>query len=350
MARGLSDEVIKVINEEEKFNCLRDIFKEAKLGTIRNNPLLVCLRDNKIDVYYNGCPTINIDVKGGMLNGSIGKSYTLEEIENNDIKVNKESNKNSSNYRIYEEDINICTIDKMTKFVRGKNERAVQQQIIMCNNETPNAEWYCVDMEYNSGKYGEFDIIAISRKENSCGKHEIIIVELKEVHKSPDKKGKMKAVTGSMNGGEGESGIYDHFINFERFLRDSSNVQNLKESILSILKNKSALGLCDDEIAELGFKLTIEAIEEPKIVFLTYCRDDTMQTAKNTFKNKVFGDNAGRTIETIKKFLEQGNKNIKEYPVTLYRCVFKKDEVVGPIFNDLEISEAKNIFDEEAYK
>ena len=350
MARGLSLDVIKVINEDDKFYCLRNIFEEAMQGTNRDKPLLVCLRDNKIDIYYNGCSTINIDVKGGMLSGNISKSYTLEEIEENDIKIQKESNKKSSTYQIREDDINVCTIDKMTNFVRGKNERAVQQQIIMCNNESAYTEWYCVDMEYNTGEYGEFDIVAVSKKENSCGKYEMIIVELKEVHKSPNKKGGMTPVTGSMNGGDGESGIYDHFINFEGFLNDSSSVKNLKESIINILKNKSELGLCDDEISGLSSRLTIESLGEPQFVFLTYCRDDTMSTAKNTFKNKVFGDNAGRTIKTIKKFLEQENKNIKEIPTNLYRCIFKKDEVVGPIFNDINITEAKNIFDEEAYK
>lgn len=354
MARGLSDEVIKVINEEEKFNCLRNIFKEAKLGTIRNNPLLVCLRDNKIDVYYNGCPTINIDVKGGMLNGSIGKYYTLEEIENNDIKVNKESNKNSSNYRIYEEDINICTIDKMTKFVRGKNERAVQQQIIMCNNETPNAEWYCVDMEYNSGKYGEFDIIAISRKENCKGKHELAVIELKvgyramgtnekdlpEGFKDKSKLLENESEWSSVKG----SGITGHFSKFIGFLNDEQKVEELKEDVLKIIETYYKTPLCDDnvkKIYEAGKKKAI-IFDEPKIIFLNY----TDAKSKLASLKKGFINNVTENDYSIKKVW---NGDILKKYNDRFLCVFR-DKEYGSIFSDIEISEAKNLFDVEAYR
>lgn len=349
MARGLEKQTIDFINNDSKAIGLRGILAEAKNGLNRANPLLICFRkrENKdnIDIYYKGRTTINIDINKDGLSASISPDYTKDELDKNDVRIVK-----GTKSKLFEDDISIQTVDKIAKFSRGKIEREVQQYIVMENNESTNSNWYCVDMEYETNEYGKFDIIAISKEKNENGKYEVIITELKEVHKSLDKNGAMKIRTGSMNGKENESGIYDHFIKFEQFLKDENSVKTLKESILNILNSKCALGLCDDAIIKLNSKLTIECFDEPKVVFLTYCRDNTVQTAKKTFKHKVFGDPAGRTNKTINKYLEGENKKSDCYPEGVFRCIFREDEVVGPIFSDLEISEAKNIFDKEAYK
>lgn len=362
MARGLEQQIIDFINNTNEAKGLREIFRDAKKGLCRDNPLLICFRkkENKdyIDIYYKGRTTIQVDIDKNGLSASVSKKYTKDELKNNDIKVVETS---ESANKISENDISIQTVDKMAKISRGQLEREVQQYIIMKNNENENSDWYCVDMEYETNKYGKFDIIAISKKENCKGKHELAVIELKVGY------GAMGTSTEDMrewiNSGSrllenvsewskiNGSGITGHFSKFIGFLTDEPKVEELKNDVLKIIETYYKTPLCDDnvkKIYEAGKKKAI-IFDEPKIIFLNYTNANSksistksrIDSLKNGFKRNV-----GVNQFSIKKVW---NRDILEKYNDRFLCVFR-DEEYGPIFSDVEISEAKNIFDEEAYK
>jgi len=361
MARGLEQQIIDFINNNDKAEGLRGIFREAKKGLYRDNPLLICFRkkDKKdnIDIYYKGRTTINVNINKNGLNAHVSEEYTRDELKNSNVKIVE---KFKTVNRISNEDISIQTVDKMAKISRGKVEREVQQYIIMRNNENENSDWYCVDMEYETNKYGKFDIIAVSKEKNCNGKYELAVIELKVGN------GAMGTSTKDMrewiNSGSrllenvsewskiNGSGITGHFSKFIGFLTDEPKVEELKNDVLKIIETYYKTSLCDVNVKNLyeAGKETI-IFDEPKIIFLNYT-DAISKSVPTKSKidslKEVFKNNVAKNKFSIKKVW---NCNILEKYKDRFLCIFR-DEEYGPIFSDVEISEAKNIFDEEAYK
>lgn len=126
-----------------------------------------------------------------------------------------------------------------------KNEKIAQQEIMLKNNNAEDAEWFLVDMEYSvSGNpYGRFDMIGITKKPDTNGKHRIALIELKTGTNA----------FGGANANTYGSGIAGHINNFYEFLygeggKGKDNVENLAKEIDCILSNYKAVGI---DIGEL---------------------------------------------------------------------------------------------------
>jgi len=331
--RGLSKKILQFIknSDDNVAVILRGVIKDIR-GENKNQ-FFFGIRDNSIEIYCMGARVIKINFNdsGDVTNCMTNVKYIDADFVGKSKDVIIPYNQIDDCYfcDLLERVKNYTTKEKNSETI----ERQYQQQIMLANNDSINTEWYCLDMEYNTGEYGKLDIVTISKKENNDGKYEVIIVELKVDYDA-------------MNG---DSGIYSHFVKFDKFLKNSKDSTSFKESIVNILFNKIELGLCNEQLKNLYQKFTVDDLEEPKVVFLTYCFNNIMASNKKSFKNKVF-EKDRRVKKTIKGFLTIENRSIEEFPENMYRCIFKEGDPNGPIFSDIEISEAKNIFDEEAYK
>ncbi len=166
-------------------------------------------------------------------------------------------------------------------------EKVCQQWVINMNNSNPNSEWYYVDMEYvYKGKeevkahpFGRADLIAIKRKPNEKGKHEVSFIELKVGNKSysgeEDNPQKMEALKKSLYSIDSidiklGSGLASHMVDFIHFFSENFYLEQVKREILGMLKWHKEFGLITPE-SELG-KLQNEAnIEDkPDIYIVTY--------------------------------------------------------------------------------
>ena len=107
------------------------------------------------------------------------------------------------------------------------------------------------------------------------------------------------------------------------------------------------------DFAEMVKDLTVDKISDvPEFIFLNYTRDEKVESIKSSFRNNVLGGNSLAIVKVWdENVIDQYRGSDSEIQ---FKCIFKEgfpeDEANRAIFSDVEISEAKNIFDKEAYK
>ena len=85
---------------------------------------------------------------------------------------------------------------------------------------------------------------------------------------------------------------------------------------------------------------------------MNYAKNIEVKKLRESFKNYVLGT-SDLSIAKVwnEKIIDKYNqKNSQIQFKCIFRDKFPEDEANREIFSDVEISEAKNIFDEEAYK
>ena len=111
-----------------------------------------------------------------------------------------------------------------------------------------------------------------------------------------------------------------------------------------------ALGLLAPQFSNLATDIDVVDIEvDPKVIFLLYSKEHTIQSlesVKKSFNNYVLSKNNKDAAHfTIDKIWD--DKIIAKYSTGSKKigCVFRTPEYKGPIFSDLDISEANGIFE-----
>lgn len=176
---------------------------------------------------------------------------------------------------------------------KGKvsREKILQQWIINTNN-TQDSNWYYVDMEYSMKgiAFGRFDMIAISRKPNLEGNHQIALIELKlrrdsygGFSSSDYEDEKVKKLYDEVKDGniyaskyrdmKYKSGLLGHMTNYMRFLNSSNYDKLLKKEIINFLKWHEEFGILSDDLKNIDEgSLSIK----PDIYFVTYTNVPTL--------------------------------------------------------------------------
>lgn len=160
-------------------------------------------------------------------------------------------------------------------------EKACQQWIINSNNCSADSDWYYVDMEYIYKKdeeksehpFGRADLIAVSKKPDSNGKHKIAFVELKvgtgaygisiqvpeQIKGKEERSAYREKVVNLLQNKEGfwseeikkvklGSGIASHFVDFIHYFSEETARKQLCEEIIGILDVHKKFGLIHSDI------------------------------------------------------------------------------------------------------
>ena len=207
-----------------------EAFKKSELYKLyeeHKDELFIGVRNNYLNLYYNS--------------DSIAKvTYTREEIKCEIDKYYLEGKHYSSadkGKRARVEPIEIYNhyeVIKKNSDKKKSDEKKAQSKLFLLNNQNIDSNWFCVDIEYIrqyndreekniAGFNARFDIIALSKEKP----HRVALIELKYGKKAFG----------------GESGIYKHVSDFDKFQKTGLFDSHLKYEIIEIVKSKNNLNV-----------------------------------------------------------------------------------------------------------
>lgn len=188
---------------------LSDFYK--KIYQEHKNEIIIGVRDGYINLYHNCNSIAKISCSPRPLKGEIAAYY-----------IDGISGKTKS---IFDHDLVKCyEYVREQSNSRSTSEKKAQARLFIENNNNPDSEWFCIDIEYaKTAQRGRFDIIAVSKK----APHQVALIELKY---------------GSTALG-GDSGIRIHIKDFYEFFKKTDAFNKLKSELVSIIKGLEKLGV-----------------------------------------------------------------------------------------------------------
>lgn len=271
-----------------------EIFKQTKIFKFykeHEDELALCIRNEYINIYYNGNSVCKIENSATKLKFTVNKKLLGGDDYKNILgKVIIED------YPSVDEDIiinNYATIKACIENQTKKHaEKIAQNQLFVNNNVNPNSNWFCVDLEYVKEKnkdieeynleetYGRFDIIAVSKKKP----YTVALIELKYGS---------SAIAGGIDG----SGVVGHVKNFLKFLENDTFNEHLLDEIIDIIKSYEVLGIKTpfNNVSRDDFDKT------PKICFITL--DNKGDSARGTMQRYVLDGVKGKSSSNVEKVL-----------------------------------------------
>jgi len=392
--RGLDENIIDFIKNSDKAKGLREIFESIKNGN--KEELFIGIRNNFITVYYRCLVVMEIRfhsdiIKNGYKPTSKTNRFNKPKLTKKYLKYTCLKDGDISSELICMNGIKRIK-EGIEKYIDDpdkkseKTEKKYQQNIVIVNNsKETKSKWICFDVEYTMAdeSFGRYDILAISTVPNEDGKYSIGLIEVKVDNGSygTNKKDIEELLNNKnvLEVSQGEykvelksdlqqckpkdslgSGILGHFSDYIRYINDDDYMKKYsisrfnvtKNEVVNILKNYIELGLYHEKIKNFA-SLTVDGISDiPQFVFLSYANKMKIKSIKDSFRNYVLGtSDLAVTKVWDEKVIDQYRGSDSEIQ---FKCIFKEgfpeDEANRAIFSDVEISEAKNIFDEEAYK
>jgi len=236
-----------------------------------NHELIIGVRNNYLNLYYNCDSIAKIKHTKGDIVCEIDKYYLDGNHYNS---KDKEKHFRISQTEIIEKYPDI----KKHSETKTTSEKKVQSKLVILNNQNPNSNWYCLDIEYvkafrnkvekdEANFNGRFDIIAISK-----GKpHKIALIEL-------------KYGSGAIGG---KSGIYKHVKDFIKFIDKKYFDKHLKQEIIEILNSQKNLDInIPFELPDLD-----DIALQPDFYFITLDNNPKKEsTPKQTMAGYLFKD------------------------------------------------------------
>ena len=234
--------------------------------------LIIGVRNNYLNLYYNCDSIAKIKYTKGYIVCEIDKYYLDGKHYNS---KDKEKHFIIPQNQIIEQYLNI----KKHSEAKTTPEKKVQSKIVILNNQNPNSNWYCIDLEYvkafrnkdekhKANFNGRFDIIAISKVKP----YKVALIEL-------------KYGSGAIGG---TSGIYKHVKDFIKFIDKKYFEQHLKQEIIEILNSQKNLDI------NIPFELpNLEDILQPDFYFITLdnnAKTKKTSTPKQTMAGYLFKD------------------------------------------------------------
>lgn len=291
LQRGLNTDLFKKLQENDEL-----------IKLIKEKDHFMGIRNDYFNIYYRGLSLGKFYLANKQWKVEVSKKYL--------DKSNQDTN-NSTRKLMLSEYLKYYKTGQLHKKIEEyiKSERVCQQRIINNNNADPKSNYFCVDMEYvmqrensQENNYGRFDIIAVAKKPNKKGEHEVSLMELKLGTGAMG--GVSKKFREDYTGGHWSrleeyeyslgSGFLGHVANYIRYLQEPKRYNKLKTEIIDIINHFKGLGLMNEHCFE---GLTAKKLAmQPEIIFLTY--------TGNEKKEEV--------IETAKRYLF---KNVKDYSI-----------------------------------
>ncbi len=289
-------EFINIMKEqfEEQYNYLKN--KANEVNEQGEHEYFLGLRKDSVCLYYRGMRMAEISLVGGdKIEYEMDKYYNPKE-NKKPLSFFEFSQKDNFEYIKKKIDMHVTGLHDNKK----KKEKVCQQWIINKNNES-ESEWYFIDMEYvfDICPYGRPDMIAIKRKVNEQGKHEVALVEFKvgtDAYKGlkcesyNKKKGLYEYLKKDLYDDNQDlrkvkygSGIVSHIADFLRFLKNPDNYKiQLRKELVDMISVHKQLGLIE-ETDNLCRITNIDFLEEkPTIYILSYAYTPLFQNMEKT--------------------------------------------------------------------
>lgn len=249
------------------------VFQEFYLK--HKDKVIVGIRDNYINLYYNCDSIAMFEDKDGPLRAMIDPYYLgVDSEKKGTVEINPQSSDLASLFNLITEKSD----------ARGKNEKKSQEKLYIENNKNPKSDWFCIDVEYTRSIAGKdtaepwrFDIIAVSK----TLPHRVALIELKYGF-------------GALGG---SSGIAKHVSDFYDFHKKNS-YQILLPELISIIDGLNELGV-DVPRSLLSTNSASNYCNKPEYYFITLNNNpDPKKHSDNTpqmtisgylFKDKKWG-------------------------------------------------------------
>ena len=302
ITRGISKEFAEAFIKSDLY----------KFYLANKHELLVGVRNNYLNLYYN-CDSIS---KIKYINGSIvcevdkyyldGKHYSSKDKEKHYV-INQ-----SQIFNQYKD------IKKHSN-AKANQEKKAQSKLFILNNENPNSNWYCIDVEYvkafknqaekdKANSNGRFDIIAISKNRP----HRVALIELKYGN-------------GAIGG---TSGIYKHVSDFIKFIDKDFFEKHLKQEIIEIIQSQLNLRI------PVPFKLPKKKdLFPPEFYFITLnnkAEKSNGSTPKQTMAGYLFKDYRWGCKRLSKKYcIENDFGDITKKSNNFYATFLFSKETLG---------------------
>lgn len=184
-----------------------DVYKKHQ------NEIIIGVRDGYINLYYNCDSIAKISALNSSLTAEISSYYVGKSRLSADEIVKK-----------YDE-----IKKKSDSHTKDKSEKQAQERLYIDNNNNPDSEWFCIDVEYMKAYKNKakpegwrFDMIAITKE----APYRVALIELKYGSKAIG----------------GVCGIRRHIKDYVQFHKDNS-FDALKPEIVSIIKALIKLGV-----------------------------------------------------------------------------------------------------------
>lgn len=255
MARQLSENHLK---EYQKGGVFYKLF-----NFIQKDPELSfeIRKDNKVIVYYNKKTILTIS-KGKKVEPLSSKYLKNGDQLSVDIS-NKESWGNESLIEKYFKE------SKRYAYIQSKKSEFVIQQNIALGSRSFDTGLVVVDMEWEFSQAGIpsnekidrtiIDLVAVNPIRNKEGYNDIYLVEVKH----------------SLVATKNDSGIKNHIDKSSQIIRNKKACNDLKDDVMSIINQKSILGILKGKKPDFNFSPT------PKIFFfLSYRSDEELNQLK----------------------------------------------------------------------
>ena len=282
--------------------------------------LIIGVRNNYLNLYYNCDSIAKIKYTKDGIVCKIDKYYLDGKHYN--------SKDREKYFRISQtEIIEKYPIIKRFSETKATPEKKAQSKLVILNNQNPNSNWYCLDLEYvkafrnkdeknNANFNGRFDIIAISKKKP----HKIALIEL-------------KYGSGAIGG---KSGIYKHVEDFIKFIKNNYFNEHLKQEITEILNSQKNLNInIPFELPNLN-----DIASQPDFYFITLnnnAKTKKASTPKQTmagylFKAKRWGCKKLTTKPVEDKYGDITKKSNKLFHATF---LFSRETLDNIKINDI---------------
>lgn len=273
--------------------------------------MFVAVRENYINIYYLGASLAKIKFnKKNQIVFELHKKYmgidkagymslSWKEHKENLDKIKENINKIAFHSDKKQNDVHV---------VHGKVTREkICQQWIINNNNMSDGEWYYVDMEYTMKNIpsGRFDMIAIKRKANENGQHQVAVIELKIGNGSyPGMNHKLYTSHADRYKDIKEnslyayqtkeayvsfgSGLVGHLCDYMRFL-NAKHYNHLRQEIVYQIESLKRLGVLSETDRVAKITNTEMLSDKPEIYFVSF-----------SHVPKIAGDKP-QTIEQMKR-------------------------------------------------
>lgn len=276
-------------------------FKSSKFYTEiyskHKDEVIIAIRDGYICLYYN-CDCISKIKPAKVLKGEINGYFT-----DNQTSVMTENSI-----------INLYPLIKVQSDKRHKQEKQAQQQLYIQNNNNPNSNWFCVDVEFTKSLNGKkkaedwrFDLIAIT-KTKPC---RVALIELKYGNRAIG----------------GKSGIRKHIKDFYEFYQNDNSggfgFTSLKSEIIGIINALDKVGISIPQGLRGISENDIEP--RPEFYFITLNNNPYKIGAscpKQTMSGYLFSDNRWGCKKISDSVIKDGD----------YYDITNKDRDFSPTF------------------
>jgi len=251
-----------------------EAFKQSDLNKLyeeNKDELLIGVRNNYLNLYYNCDSIAKVEYKHGKVICEIDKYY----LDGNHYKGRNKTKKidTSEIYKKYQT-LKTNSNAKAT----ATDEKKAQSRLVILNNNNNLSKWYCFDVEWvkafenkqkkDEAKFnGRFDIMAISKMKP----HKVALIELKYGN-------------GAIGG---ESGIFKHIEDFKKY--KEKNYLN-KQEVYDIIESQKMLEI---DIPDEFKNLQIKDIEGYKFYVITLNNNsdkENISTPKQTMSGYLFND------------------------------------------------------------